>query len=111
VSEAQPDGIPNDSKLPALERVLEEIVNNNCFYKLPVVSNLFKPAFYCWTMFICALGFMYQRRKNMLLFTVFPFMYLGTLLLGPVVIVRYLFPIIVFVPVLVTLLIYNKNVQ
>jgi hypothetical protein len=111
VSEAQPDGIPNESKLPALERVLEEIVSNNCFYKLPVVSNLFKPAFYCWTMFICALGFMYQRRKNMLLLTVFPFMYLGTLLLGPVVIVRYLFPIIVFVPVLVTLLIYNKNVQ
>jgi hypothetical protein len=110
VSEAQPDGIPNESKFPLLEGALEEVVSNNCFYKWPVVSNLFKPAFYCWTLFICAMGFMYQRRKKALMLTVFPFMYLGTLLLGPVVIVRYLFPIIVFVPVLVILLAYNKNV-
>lgn len=104
VSEAQPDGIPNESKFPALERALEELVSNNCFYKWPVLSNLFKPAFYCWALFICAIGFLYQRRKAEFLMTIFPFMYLGTLLLGPVVIVRYIMPIMIFVPVLITLL-------
>lgn len=105
VSEAQPDGIPNESKFPALERVLEELISNNSFYKIPVVSNIFKPAFYCWALFVCAIGFLYQRRKKAFIMTIFPFMYLGTLLLGPVVIVRYIMPIMVFVPVLITLLV------
>ena len=104
VSEAQPDGIPNESKLPALERALEGIVSDNSFYRIPVASNLFKPAFYCWALFLCTLGFLYQRRRSAFLMTVYPFMYLGTLLLGPVVIVRYIMPIMVLVPVLVTLL-------
>lgn len=109
VSEAQPDGIPNESKIPALERVLEELISNNSFYKIPVVSNIFKPAFYCWALFVCAIGFLYQRRKKAFIMTIFPFMYLGTLLLGPVVIVRYIMPIMVFVPVLITLLLCRRN--
>lgn len=112
VSEAQPDGILNESKLPALEGLLEELVSNNSFYKMPVVSNLFKPALYCWALFVCAIGFLYQRRKKAFIMTVFPFMYLGTLLLGPVVIVRYIMPIMVFVPVLLTLLVCgNENYE
>lgn len=104
VSEAQPDGIPNESKFPALEGMLEELISNNSFYKIPVVSNLFKPAFYCWALIVCAFGFLYQRRKKAFIMTVFPLMYLGTLFLGPVVIVRYIMPIMIFVPVLIVLL-------
>jgi hypothetical protein len=104
VSEAQPDGIPNESKFPALENALEEVISNNCFYKWPVLFYLFEPALYCWTLVICALGFMYQKRKNLLVLTMLPLLYLGTLMLGPVVIVRYVFPIIVLSPVLITLL-------
>ncbi len=109
VSEAQPDGIPDETRLPALKKALGEIVNDNSFYKVPVLSNLFKPALYCWTLFICAVGFLYQRRRKELLITVFPLMYLGTLLLGPVVTVRYIMPIMVFVPVLITLLVRGKS--
>ncbi len=99
-----PEGIANESKLPGLERALEEIVSNNSFYRWPVLSNLFKPALYCWALALSALSFCFLRSRRGLLIALCPLCYLGTLLLGPVVNVRYVFPVIVVVPVLGALL-------
>lgn len=109
VSDILPEGIDHESKFPWLESRLEELVSNNCFYRWPVISNLFKPAFYCWLLGICILACLYLKKKKALLVALLPLLYLGTLLLGPVVIVRYMYPVLISVPVLFALLFYRDS--
>lgn len=103
VSEVIPEGIAHESKLPALEYVLEGIASDNVFFDWPVISNLFKPAVYMWgilTLFVLAI---YTRQKEKILVILFPLLYLGTMLLGPVVQMRYFMPILLLFPLFVAL--------
>lgn len=100
VSDVIPEGIAQESKLPGLEHFLETIVSGNSFYNIPVLSNLFKPAFYCWILLAHLILLFYTRQKKLLMLTLLPVFYLLTLLLGPVVQVRYLLPVMVTLPVL-----------
>jgi len=102
-SDAIPEGIAHESKFPQLEIVLEKIVSGNAFYNWPVASNLFKPSLYCWFVFLNLIMLQYTKQKKKGLIAVFPLLYLLTLLLGPVVNLRYVLPIMVSVPLLVGL--------
>lgn len=104
VSEVIPEGIAHESKFPWLENRLEEIVSSNAFYRWPVVSALFKPSFYCWMLALCAAACVYLKRRQELMLTLLPLVYLGTLLLGPVALVRYMMCIMTAVPVLAAML-------
>ena len=92
--------IEHQSKFPALEKVLEEIVSGNCFNKWPVISVIFHGSFYSWSLFLLMVFSLYRRRYQCFQMSLLPFLYFGTMLLGPVVQVRYLFPIMVMLPVL-----------
>lgn len=93
--------IEHHSKFPALEKVLEEIVSGNCFNKWPVFSIIFHGSFYSWSLFLLMVFCLYRRRYRCFQMSLLPFLYFGTMLLGPVVQVRYLFPIMVTLPILV----------
>lgn len=101
--------IEHVSKFPWLEAQLEKIVSGNAFYNWPVVSLLFKAAFYFWGLFVVFGGFLYLRKKKHALICAFPVLYMLTMLLGPVVQIRYLFPIMVLLPVLIALINWNKD--
>ena len=99
-SEVIPDGIAHETKWSAAELFFENIVSANGFYKWPIISNLFKPAFYSWGLFLVVLASIYVRDRKKVLLTLFPLIYLGTMFLGPVVQSRYILPIIVILPLL-----------
>ncbi len=101
--------IKHESKLPWLEEQLEKIVSGNEFYRWPVISLLFKCAFYVWGLGIVFLAFLFLRQRKQALFCLFPLVYLGTMLLGPVVQMRYIFPIMVTLPILAVLLLWPKD--
>lgn len=105
-SDAIPEGIVHESKLPQYELFLEQIVTANVFFDWPVISNLFKPALYCWTLLLSFLLFLYTRQKTKCLITCYPLVYLATLLLGPVVQIRYVLPMIVITPILLAMWFY-----
>lgn len=107
VSEQIPEGIASEPKFPQLESFLEQIVSENCFYKWPVVSNIFKPALYCWILMLCCLLYIYTKQKEKCLITCYPLAYLLTMYLGPVVQVRYVLPIIVVIPVMLAMWSYR----
>ena len=97
-SEAIPEGIEHISKFPWLENKLSEVVNANVFYDWPVVSNLFKPALYCWTLLLTAIACIYANDKKKTMIVFLPLVYLATMFLGPVVQVRYVLPIMMIIP-------------
>ncbi len=96
--------IEHKSKFPWLEGVLEEIVSANAFYQWPVVSVLFKAALYFWGLCLAFVAFLFLRQKKQAVLCLFPLMYTATMLLGPVVQIRYIFPIMLALPVLLGLL-------
>lgn len=101
------EGVENHSYFPWLLRIYQKIVNGNEYYDYPIINLLFKPAFYCWSMFIVMFLLAYKKQKSKWTLCLFPLFYLFTLLLGPVVNFRYVYPIVVVVPVLVAWLFSN----
>ncbi len=106
-----PEGIAHVSKFPALEEKLEEIVSGNSFYEWPVLSVLCKPALYVWGLVLALLLALYFKERKKLMIMLLPFIYFGTLLLGPVVQIRYIFTIMVTVPLLLALVFYREDVS
>ena len=96
--------IMHESRFPWLEEKMEKIVSANVYYDWPIVSIVFKSAFYVWGLVLAFTAFLYTRKKKQIIFCLFPLMYMGTLLLGPVVQMRYLFPFMLTLPVLICLL-------
>lgn len=92
--------IVEKSLLPGLRAFMERIVSDNAYQKLPFVRLLFAPAFYWWLLWLYLAAALYQKRKQETLAAVFLITYYLTLLLSPTVIVRYLYPLMVTVPVI-----------
>ena len=94
-----------ESKIPLLENFMEHMISANEYQKYPIVSLLLAPSLYLWITLFCTIVFYAQRKKEYLFLTLFlDFMFL-TLLLGPCVLVRYVYPYIVCTPVLICLVI------
>lgn len=107
ISEVLPEGILNKSYLPWLENKLDHVVCGNEFYEWPGISNLFKTAIYCWLAVLALVISIYNRDRKKILIISLPLTYLFTCMLGPVVHVRYVFPIMAIVPILWATLVYK----
>ena len=90
-----------DSKIPSLFKILKKIGMEASYQNYPVISVIFTPAFYIWILlFVFAVNF-YNQKFNFIKLLIFPATIFLTLLLGPVALLRYLYPIIICVPFLI----------
>lgn len=92
------------SFLPGLRAFMERFVSDNAYQKLPFVRLLFAPALYWWLLWFYLVAAMYHRKNREALPAVFLIAYYLTLLLSPTVIVRYLYPLMVTTPVILSCL-------
>ena len=92
--------IPQQSLLPGLRAVMEQIVSDNSYQNIPILRLLFAPAFYWWLLCLYMAAVIYKRQYTLLLPAVFLVCYYLTLLLSPAVLVRYMYPFVVTAPVL-----------
>lgn len=84
--------------LPGLHDSMEQFVSYNLFMNWPIVKYLLLPGIITWIyMFIGVLNW-YKRKYKILIPMACIGAYLGTLLLGPVVQLRYIYPLIVVLP-------------
>lgn len=88
------------SYLPKLRAAMEQIVSENVYQKMPVLRIIFAPAFYWWLLCLYMAIVTYRRQYVFLLPAVFLVCYYLTLLLSPTVLIRYMYPFVVTVPVL-----------
>lgn len=109
VNDSFPEGIPSHSYLPGLEKIYSHIVNGNSYYDWPVISQLMKPALYFWIFVLVIFTAFYKRSRKSVIVLTYPVMYFMTMLLGPCVNFRYMYPFIVVVPFLAAFVLSEKD--
>lgn len=81
-----------------LSNLYNKLTYSNSYQKIPVVSMLFSSGFYVWAMFCYIAWCVYVKRYCYLYPASLVFGLWLTLLLGPVVLYRYVFPIAISLP-------------
>ena len=91
--------IVDNSLLPGLREVYSWFQDVNIQRSLPLISQIFYPAFYTW-MTILSFGMLIaKKRYTFMLPAFFLFGYMLSLLPGPTIIIRYVLPIMFCAPV------------
>lgn len=95
------------SYLPGLRRVMENIVSDNAYQRIPILRIIFAPAFYWWMLCLYIAVALYRKKYTMVLPVAFLVAYYFTLLLSPTVLIRYMYPFVVTVPAICCCLIHD----
>ena len=99
-SELNPRGIYKDSKLTDLHAWLEKFANENGYLNLPFLKYIMMPGGFVWFYLIYAGYLFWKRQYRYLIPLTFMLGYFATLLLGPTVQLRYIYPMMVGLPIL-----------
>ena len=79
-----------------------DLTYNNTYQKIPILSMLFSSGFMCWILLGYFAYCFYMRQRKYLFPAFFVLLLWGTMLLGPVVLYRYVYPIAITTPLLIT---------
>lgn len=93
-------GIYKDSKWPWLFERLENWAENNSYLQIPVLKYFFVPGSYLWGYLALTAGLVIADRKRFCLPLAIVAGYYGTMLLGPTVQMRYVYPVMLALPFL-----------
>ena len=93
--------VKKQSLWPAAERYYNFFAHENGHERIPLVSLLFSPGFACWALLIAMLALLYFRQYRLLLPLMLPLGTWLTLLLGPCLVIRYAYPLMASLPLLV----------
>ncbi|MCM1568083.1 MAG: DUF6020 family protein [Roseburia sp.] len=104
-------GIHKASKWPALHEKLESWADKNMYLKVPVIKYLFVPGIWLWWCLILLCALLVWRKYAFCLPLFLILGYFATLLLGPVVQLRYIYPVMVSVPYLTVLCFRQEAVR
>ena len=102
-------GIDEMGCWPQVKEWCHELVTYNGYQRNPVLWLLLHPAFYSWMLLFVLTGAWYRRQKAQLLSGGLALFYLLTLLLGPCVLVRYQYYLMLIAPTLLVSLTTNEK--
>lgn len=102
-------GIVKDSKWPGLWRHMEKWADDNAYLQMPVLKYLFVPGVWIWLYLLLVQWLLLTRQFARCLPLTLVFGYFLTLLLGPTVQLRYLYPIMAAFPFLLILSVSRKK--
>ena len=102
-------GIYKDSKFPWMYERLENWAENNGYLRIPLLKYIFVPGSYLWLYLGLAAVLFITDRKRFCLPLVIVGGYYGTMLLGPTVQMRYVYPVMLALPYLLGLLCKTTN--
>lgn len=91
-------GIYKDSKWPRLQERLENWAEQNSYLKIPILKYIFVPGSYLWLYLALAAVLVITDRKRFCLPLSIIAGYYGTMLLGPTVQMRYVYPVMLALP-------------
>lgn len=87
-----------DSKFPWLLQKMEQFASDNTYLNIPIVRFFVAPGMYLWCYMLMAIWlYLHKKYKDLLPFAWIAGYY-GTLILGPAVQLRYLYPLMIALP-------------
>lgn len=81
----------------------------NDFHYVPLLGYSFRNAPYVWMVVLFMLWSFYKKNREQILMGLLPLLYIGTCLLGPMAALRYIYCIVVCVPLIVYLTLSKKQ--
>lgn len=102
-------GIYKDSKWPWLFERLENWAENNSYLQIPILKYLFVPGSYLWLYLALAAVLVIADRKRFCLPLAIVAGYYGTMLLGPTVQMRYVYPVMLALPYILALVTVRRK--
>jgi len=91
-------GIYKESKFPALFEKMEQWADENAYLNIPVLKYLFVPGVWLWACLLLLAYLWVHRRFRISVVLVLILGYYLTLLLGPTVQLRYVYPVMLALP-------------
>lgn len=99
-----------EPKLPALSEFYRKLGNEASFAKVPLLSYTFWLGTYTWLILFALLLLLYRRQYGQIILLIPLLAYFATNLLGPVVKMRYHYPLMACAP-LVVFLIWRRDIE
>ena len=100
-------GVESVSKLPGLQYFLEGFVSDEQYLKLPLIGATFRPATYCWAAVVLYAILLYKKRYRAFAAASLQLVYFLTVAMGPVANIRYVFQLMIGLPLLLTFVIIS----
>lgn len=97
------------NELSVLRKFYRSMFCQNNYTKIPVLYIVFQPAIYFYIALACLLYAIYKKDKNLVLPTIYLFLYFLTCFLGPGAIIRYMYANIVATPFILAMCKNNKK--
>lgn len=101
--------IKRNSLFPLYEKYLRKVSVDLVQEKIPVLSIILNEAFPFWVCIVALAVLVYNKKWKLLIPLLIVIGFWGTTLLGPLIAIRYAFPIIVCVPTMFMLMIYDDK--
>lgn len=93
--------VVHETKFQGLEKILEILFSNNEYQRIPIIWMIFSPAFYGWLLLICLYRLIHHK-KYIIVGAICPVLfYHASLLLGPTCLIRYVYPTVVCIPIII----------
>lgn len=100
--------IERNSLFPQLMNIYTEIGHRATHQKIPVFSMLFSPGIFTWILLFTISFMIYLRKYSLIVPFAFLFGLWGTLLLSPIVLLRYSYPLFVCIPIMIAVCFYRN---
>ncbi len=101
--------LKENSMLPGVQRFYRKMFCSNDYTKIPILYVVFQPAIYFYIVLAYLLYAIYRNDNVKKVIGIFMFSYFVTCFLGPIALIRYIYAIIVCVPVMISSIIKEKN--
>lgn len=95
--------------LEPVKHAYKEMFTENKVLRIPVINIIFKPALYFYLTLIALVYATIKRKKEHVLTLILVSLYMATLLLGPCVLVRYIYPMIAILPLTISTFLKSAN--
>lgn len=103
------DELGKYSYCPLINQIYDPLFFKGEYYKVPLLGFSFRNAPYIWATVIFTLFGLYKKDKRILLASCLPIIYLLTCFCGPMAALRYIYSVIVCMPLLIYLVLNCKN--
>lgn len=109
-SQAVPLGLKRTSLWPQGEKLYDKIAIQNVFCKIPVLSMLFSIAFFStWSLLFGFTTVIYYKKYKFIMPLILLFILMLTVVVSPVILLRYVYPVFISIPVFFCLLFSDKD--